>query len=103
MSRLLGLVRQFTMRGIGDARSRHGAFPLPLFTGGEFLFCDVPGGPRARRREVPAGLGDALLFCTRNRLVRVGGAYGLQAVKHGLARLTAGPRTVLGVPFHDYR
>jgi hypothetical protein len=27
------------------------------FRGGEFLFCDVPEGPKARRREVAAGLG----------------------------------------------
>lgn len=73
------------------------------FQGGEFLFCDVPEGPKARRREVAAGLGDAVLFCTRDRLVRIGGAFGLQPVKHGMATLTAGSRTVLGVPFHEYR
>ena len=73
------------------------------FVGGEFLFCDVPEGPKARRREVAAGLGDALLFCTRDRLVHIGGAYGLQPVKHGMAPLTAGSRTVLGIPFHEYR
>src|SRR5262249_38964052 len=73
------------------------------FRGGEFLFCDVPQGPQARRREVAAGLGDTVLFCTRDRLVRIGGAYGLQPVKHGMAPLTAGSRTVLGVPFHEYR
>jgi len=60
------------------------------FRGGEFLFCDVPEGKKSRRRVIPAGLGDAVLFCTRDRLVRVGGAYDLQPVK-------------LGVPFHEYR
>jgi len=73
------------------------------FAGGAFLFCDAPEGPKSRRREVAAGLGDAVLFCTRDRLVRVGGAYGLQGVKHGMAPLTAGSRTALGVPFHEYR
>jgi hypothetical protein len=73
------------------------------FLGGEFLLCDVPPGKKSRRREVAAGLGDAVLFCTRDRLVRVGGAYGLQPVKHGVAAITAGERLVLGVPFHDYR
>lgn len=72
------------------------------FQGGEFLFCDVPEGKKARRREVAAGLGDAVLFCTRDRLVQIGGTYGLQPVKHGMAPLTAGSRTVLGVPFHEY-
>ena len=73
------------------------------FGGGEFLFCNVPEGPKARRREVSAGLGDAVLFCTSDRLVPIGGAYGLQPVKHGMGPLTAGSRTVLGVPFHEYR
>ncbi len=73
------------------------------FCGGEFLFCDVPEGKKAKRRVVPAGLGDALLFCTRDRLVKIGGAYGLQPVKHGVETITAGTRFVLGVPFHEYR
>ena len=73
------------------------------FRGGEFLFCDVPEGPGARRRQVRAGLGDAVLFCTRDRLVPIGGVYGLQPVKHGVAEITAGTRVVLGVPFHEYR
>jgi hypothetical protein len=73
------------------------------FTGGEFLFCDVPERRKSRRRAIVAGLGDAVLFCTRDRLVRVGDTYGLQPVKHGAARVTAGTRFVLGVPFHQYR
>jgi hypothetical protein len=71
------------------------------FEGGEFLLCDE--GPKARRRQFPAGLGDALLFCTRDRLVPIGGAYGLQPVRHGVTEITAGERVVLGVPFHEYR
>ncbi len=73
------------------------------FRGGEFLLCDVPERRKSRRRSVPAGLGDAILFCTRDRLLPVGGLYGLQPVKHGVARITAGTRYVLGVPFHEYR
>lgn len=73
------------------------------FQGGEFLFCDVPEGRKSRRKEVAAGLGDAVLFCTRDRLVCIGGAYGLQPVKHGAAEVIAGTRVVLGLPFHDYR
>jgi hypothetical protein len=73
------------------------------FEGGNFVFADVPEGPKSRRREVAAGLGDAVLFCTRDRLVRIGGVYGLQGVKHGMAALTAGSRTALGMPFHEYR
>jgi hypothetical protein len=73
------------------------------FQGGEFLFSDVPQGKKSRRRAIPAGLGDAVLFCTRDRLVPVGGVHGLQPVKHGVAPITAGTRFVLGVPFHEYR
>ena len=73
------------------------------FHGGEFLLCDVPEGKKALRREVPARLGDVVLFCTRDRLALVGGVYGLQPVKHGVAPITAGERVVLGVPFHEYR
>jgi uncharacterized protein len=73
------------------------------FHGGEFLFADVPERSKSRRREVVAGLGDAILFCTRDRLVPIGGVHGLQPVKHGVAEITAGTRVVLGVPFHEYR
>ncbi len=73
------------------------------FEGGQFLLCDVPEGPKAQRRELAAGLGDAVLFCTRDRLATVGGTYGLQAVMHGAAPIIKGTRTVLGVPFHEYR
>jgi hypothetical protein len=73
------------------------------FQGGKFLLCDSPPGPKARQREIDAGLGDAILFCSRDRLVPIGGAYGLQGVKHGVTTITAGERMVLGVPFHEYR
>jgi hypothetical protein len=72
------------------------------FTAGEFLFCDQPERKPSNRRAIPAGLGDAVLFCTRERLVRVGGVYGLQPVKHGLARIASGTRYAIGIPFHDF-
>jgi hypothetical protein len=75
----------------------------PGFHGGEFLLCDSPSGKKARRQEIALGRGDAVLFCTRDRLVRTGGVVGLQPVKHGAAPVTAGSRFVLGVPFHEYR
>ncbi|MFL5245093.1 MAG: 2OG-Fe(II) oxygenase [Gemmataceae bacterium] len=73
------------------------------FEGGEFLFCDVPEGGKSRRQKIPLGRGGAVLFCTRDRLARVGGVYGLQPVEYGVAQITAGTRFVLGVPFHEYR
>jgi len=73
------------------------------FGGGDFLLCDVPESEKSLRRALPAGLGDAILFCTRDRLVAVGGAYGLQPVMHGVTPITGSDRYVLGVPFHEYR
>ncbi len=73
------------------------------FGGGDFVLCDVPESDRSQRRVLPAGLGDAILFCTRDRLVSVGGTYGLQPVMHGVTPITRSDRCVLGVPFHEYR
>jgi hypothetical protein len=73
------------------------------FLGGEFLLCDVPEARKSRTQTVPAGLGDGIVFCTRDRLALVGDTYGLQAVMHGVTPITAGTRLVLGVPFHEYR
>jgi len=80
--------------------------PVPqsgAFRGGEFVFADSPERRKSRRHAISAGLGDAVLFCTRDRLVHIGGAYGLQSVKHGVNRIEAGTRLVLGLPFHEYR
>ncbi len=84
--------------------SRRADFSNPEgFEGGGFLFCDVPERKKSQRREIAAGQGDLVLFCTRDRLVAVGGVHGYQPVKHGVAPITAGQRFVLGVPFHEYR
>jgi hypothetical protein len=72
------------------------------FAGGEFLLCDQPERRPSDRQSIPAGLGDAILFFTRERLVRVGGAYGLTPVKHGLARIASGVRYAMGLPFHEF-
>ena len=73
------------------------------FTGGEFLFCDQPQRRPSDRTLIPAGLGDAILFCTRARLVRVGETYGLQPVQHGLNEVKSGLRYALGIPLHELR
>ncbi len=83
-------------------RAEFGAGGNDGFTGGNFLFCDEPQRKKSDRRTVPAGLGDAVLFCTRARLVKVGGVYGLKPVKHGVELITSGTRYAIGIPFHEY-
>ncbi len=73
------------------------------FVGGEFIVCDQPEQETNDRKFIPASLGDAVLFCTRSRLKRVGSSYGLRSVKHGMDRIHAGTRYALGIPFHDYQ
>ena len=46
---------------------------------------------------------DQRMLSKKEHDFRVGDTYGLQPVKHGAARVTAGMRFVLGVPFHEYR
>ena len=72
------------------------------FDGGDFLFSDMPQRRAGDCRRIPAGLGDAVIFSTRDRIVRVGGAYGLMSVKHGMAQVISGTRYALGLPFHEY-
>jgi hypothetical protein len=62
------------------------------------LLCDD-----SERHAIRAGLGDAILFCTCGRLVRLGASYELQPVKHGLSRIESGTRFAIGIPFHEFR
>jgi hypothetical protein len=66
------------------------------------LCCDDPERKKSDRRTIKAGLGDAVLFCTRERLVRIAGVYGLKAAKHGMQRVTSGTRYAIGIPFHEF-
>lgn len=72
------------------------------FSGGAFVLADDGAGRKARRLEIATSLGDAVVFCTRERLVRIGKTYAYQPVLHGMAPLEQGERYVLGIPFHDY-
>ncbi len=73
------------------------------FVGGEFLFCDDQGSKKSKPKSIALGQGDAIVFCTRARLVNIGGVYGLQPVKHGAATVCSGTRYVLGIPYHEYK
>jgi hypothetical protein len=69
--------------------------------GGEFMLVDEGPGKKAVT-TFATGIGDAVLFCTRHRLAKVGGLHGWQSVHHGLTRVLLGERYALGVPFHEY-
>lgn len=70
--------------------------------GGALQLVDQKLGRRRRVREVGTALGDGVLFATRERLVRIGGAVGLMPVQHGVTTVKS-ERHALGVPFHDLR
>jgi hypothetical protein len=70
--------------------------------GGELLLRDErPGKERVTR--VATRVGDGVLFCTRARLVQIGGLHGLQSVLHGVSPVCSEERYAAGIPFHDYR
>lgn len=66
----------------------------------EFSLRDLRPGKKRHRRGARLAPGDAVLFCSRERLDRVGGVHGLQAVWFGIEP-AAHERWVLDLPFHD--
>lgn len=96
----------------GFHRDVHGAlfFPLQLAIslgparladGGEFALVDERPGKRKRVRVLATDVGDAIVFCTRDRLTPIAGLYGRQPVMHGVQVVRA-ERYTVGIPFHDY-
>jgi uncharacterized protein len=77
---------------LGPARSEDG---------GEFALVDERPGKRKRVRVLPTDIGDAIIFCTRDRLTPIAGLYGRQPVMHGVQEVRA-ERYAIGIPFHDY-
>ena len=70
--------------------------------GSEFLLVDARPGKKVRDRRLGTGRGDGIVFCTRDRLVKIAGVVGLQPVSHGLTEVVARPRFALGIPFHEH-
>jgi len=70
--------------------------------GGALELVDIKSGKKARATRVETGIGDAVIFATRERLVSIAGVYGLQPVKHGVTTVVKRQRFALGVPFHLY-
>lgn len=84
-------------------------FPFQLFVdlGPDADWCehrlvDLRPGKRLHERTFRTRPGDGLLLCARDRLDRVAGVYGLQAVMHGISA-GDGCRQVLQVAFEDRR
>ena len=73
------------------------------FEGGELVLADGAGDRKSQQLKVPTTQGDAVVFCTRERLTRFGDTYALHGVRHGMAPLTRGERYVVGIPFHNYK
>lgn len=73
------------------------------FTGGEFLL--VESRPRAQSRPlvIPLRRGDAVVFAVHHRPVRGVRGFYRATLRHGVSRVLAGHRSVLGVIFHDAR
>jgi hypothetical protein len=76
--------------------------PAELADGGELMLVDDRPGKRKRIRTVATNPGDAVVFCTRDRLCPIAGLYGRQAVMHG-AQEVRRERYAVGIPFHDYQ
>ena len=70
--------------------------------GGELILADHRPGRKRRQTEVPMAAGDGVLYCTRERLVRIAGVNGSQPVLHGVAAVVRMERYVLRVPFHEH-
>ena len=75
--------------------------PATIRDGGELALIDERPGKRKRVRVVATEAGDAVIFCTRDRLCPIAGLYGRQAVMHGVQEVRA-ERYAIGIPFHDY-
>jgi hypothetical protein len=75
--------------------------PARSADGGELALIDDRPGKRKRVRALATEPGDAIVFCTRDRLTPIAGLYGRQPVMHGVQEVRA-ERFAVGIPFHDY-
>ena len=75
--------------------------PHQDFEGGEFVLTEQRPRMQSRVEVVPLRRGDLVIFAVRDR--PVSGTRGIYRVKHrhGVSRLRAGRRHMLGIIFHD--
>jgi hypothetical protein len=76
--------------------------PARIGDGGEFALVDDRPGKRRRVRATATDVGDAVIFCTRDRLCPIAGLYARQPVLHGVQEVRV-ERYAAGIPFHDYQ
>ncbi|RUL71104.1 2OG-Fe(II) oxygenase [Dyella choica] len=71
------------------------------FTGGEFVLTEQRPRMQSRVEVVPLQQGDAVVFAVHHRPVQ--GSRGVYRVtmRHGVSRIRAGQRHMLGIIFHD--
>jgi hypothetical protein len=72
------------------------------FRGGAFQWIEEHPDGREVRREVPASVGDLVVFCSSARLGEPGrgGRAARVPVRHGMSLVTHGERRALGIVFH---
>jgi hypothetical protein len=76
--------------------------PAGIGDGGDIALIDDRPGRRKRVRTIATDIGDAVIFCTRDRLCSIAGLWARQAVMHGVEEVRV-ERYAAGIPFHDYQ
>lgn len=71
------------------------------FTGGEFLLVEQRMRAQSRGIVRTPGLGEGLVFTTRDRPVRSTRGWSRAPMRHGVGEVRSGRRHTLGIIFHD--
>jgi hypothetical protein len=73
------------------------------YEGGEFVLLEQRPRAQSRAHVLGPAQGQFVIFPTRERPARGRSGYHRVGMRHGVATVTAGSRTALGVIFHDAR
>jgi hypothetical protein len=71
------------------------------YTGGEFVVVEQRPRAQSRATSNTIGVGQALVFTTRDRPVRSSRGWSAAPMRHGVSVLRGGHRHTLGLVFHD--
>jgi uncharacterized protein len=75
--------------------------PAVDYTGGEFLVVENRMRAQSRATTSAIGVGEALVFTTRDRPIRSARGWSAAQLRHGVSVLRSGQRRTLGLIFHD--